>query len=76
MFQKSQDPTLVLLTFIWNAIYAWDEALENLYDHIGSLVSRVLFYSPLMHPDSQTGKPRNLYYGNATYPRSPYHQST
>jgi len=41
MFQKSQDPTLVLLTFIWHAMYAWDEALENLYEHICSLVSWV-----------------------------------
>ena len=42
MFQKSQDPTLVLLTFIWHTMYAWDEALENLYEHICSLVSLVL----------------------------------
>lgn len=42
MFQKSQDPTLVLLTFIWHAMYAWDEALENLYEHICSLESRVI----------------------------------
>lgn len=42
MFQKSVDPTFVLLTFIWHAIYAWDEALENLYQHICSLVSFVV----------------------------------
>ncbi|KAF8809594.1 hypothetical protein BYT27DRAFT_7162598 [Phlegmacium glaucopus] len=42
MFQKSQDPTFVLLTFIWHAMYAWDEALENLYQHICSLESRVI----------------------------------
>ena len=76
MFQKSQDPTLVLLTFIWHAMYAWDEALENLYEHICSLVSCVIFlYFRLMHPDLQTGKPRNLNYGNATYPRTSCHQS-
>lgn len=45
MFQKSQDPTLILLTFIWHTMYAWDEALENLYEHICSLVSRVLLWS-------------------------------
>ena len=45
MFQKSQDPTLVLLTFIWHTLYAWDEALEHLYAHICSLVSRVLVCS-------------------------------
>jgi len=37
MFQKSQDPTLVLLTFIWHTMYAWDEALEDLFEHICSL---------------------------------------
>ena len=39
MFQKSRDPTFVLLTFIWHAMYAWDEALEHLYEHICTLVS-------------------------------------
>ena len=39
IFQKTHDPTFVLLTFVWHAMYAWDEALENLYDHICSLVS-------------------------------------
>ena len=43
MFQKSHDPSLVLLTFIWHAMYAWDEALEDLYEHICFLVSRVIF---------------------------------
>ncbi|KAF8955067.1 hypothetical protein BDZ97DRAFT_1765535 [Flammula alnicola] len=42
IFQKSADPTFVLLTFIWHAMYAWDEALENLYEHICSLESRVI----------------------------------
>jgi hypothetical protein len=38
MFQKSPDPTLVLMCFIWHALYAWDEALESLYQHILFLV--------------------------------------
>lgn len=42
MFQKSPDPTFVLLTFIWHAMYAWDEALEHLYEHICSLENRVI----------------------------------
>ena len=29
MYQTLQDPTLVLLTFIWHTIYARDEDLEN-----------------------------------------------
>ncbi|PPQ80936.1 hypothetical protein CVT26_014746 [Gymnopilus dilepis] len=37
VFQKSVDSTFVLLTFVWQAIYAWDEALENLSDHISFL---------------------------------------
>ena len=74
MFQNSQDPTFVLLTFIWHARYAWDEALENLYEHICSLVSRVSF-SRLMHPNLQTGRPCNLNYRHATYSRTPSHQS-
>jgi hypothetical protein len=39
IFQASPDPTFVLLTFIWHAMYAWDEALEDLYTHISQLVS-------------------------------------
>ncbi|KDR77304.1 hypothetical protein GALMADRAFT_246652 [Galerina marginata CBS 339.88] len=42
IFQKSPDPTFVLLTFVWHAMYAWDEALENLYEHICSLETRVI----------------------------------
>jgi len=42
MFQKSPDPTLVLLIFIWHTIYAWDEALEHLYEHICWLEGRVI----------------------------------
>ena len=38
IFQLSPDPTFLLLIFIWHAIYAWDEALENLYSHICFLV--------------------------------------
>ena len=39
IFQKSPDPTFILLTFVWHAMYAWDEALEDIYEHICSLVS-------------------------------------
>ena len=40
LFRRSEDPTLVLLCMLWYALYAWDEALENLYTHICWLVSR------------------------------------
>ncbi|TEB25452.1 hypothetical protein FA13DRAFT_1756550 [Coprinellus micaceus] len=42
MFQRSPDPTLVLLCFIWHALYGWDEALESLYQHILALEDRVI----------------------------------
>jgi hypothetical protein len=38
MFQISPDPTFVLLTYIWHAVYSWDEALQDMYKHICSLV--------------------------------------
>ncbi|KAF4613938.1 hypothetical protein D9613_007713 [Agrocybe pediades] len=41
-FRQSEDPTFVLLCMLWYALYAWDEALENLYVHICWLESRVL----------------------------------
>ncbi|KAJ3935061.1 MAG: cora-like Mg2+ transporter protein-domain-containing protein [Lentinula lateritia] len=42
IFQKSPDPTFVLLTFIWHAMYAWDEALEKLYGHICWMESQIM----------------------------------
>ncbi|KAL0946131.1 hypothetical protein HGRIS_012396 [Hohenbuehelia grisea] len=42
IFTKSRDPTFVLLTFLWHALYAWDEALEVLYSHVCYLESRVM----------------------------------
>lgn len=44
MFQISPDPTFVLLTYLWHAMYAWDEALENLYTHICTLVRSSFAY--------------------------------
>ncbi|KAF9037772.1 hypothetical protein BJ165DRAFT_1416932 [Panaeolus papilionaceus] len=42
IFRASKDPTFVLLTFIWHALYSWDEALENLYSHICNMESQVI----------------------------------
>lgn len=42
MFQQVSDPTFVLLTFLWHAMYAWDEASENLYTHICTLETKVI----------------------------------
>ncbi|KAF8199527.1 hypothetical protein BJ912DRAFT_921939 [Pholiota molesta] len=59
LFRRSDDPTMILLCMLWYAMYAWDEALENLYVHICWLSFRktVLFVrttsNPAMedHPD-------------------------
>jgi hypothetical protein len=39
LFKVSRDPTFVLLTILWHALYAWDEALTCLYEHISDQVS-------------------------------------
>ena len=38
-FSEISGSTLVLLTFIWHTVYAWDEALKALYNHIYTVVS-------------------------------------
>ncbi|KAF7343483.1 hypothetical protein MVEN_01781200 [Mycena venus] len=47
IFQQSPDPTFVLLTFIWHAMYAWDESLELLYSHICYIETQVINTSDL-----------------------------
>jgi len=42
IFQNSPDPTFVLLTFIWHTVYAWDEALEALYNYICAIEGKVV----------------------------------
>ncbi|KAF8958964.1 hypothetical protein BDZ97DRAFT_2046038 [Flammula alnicola] len=42
IFKNFSDPTFVLLTFLWHAMYGWDEALEHLYDHICSLETQIV----------------------------------
>jgi hypothetical protein len=39
IFKNSVDPTFVFLALLWHALYAWDEALEILYEHFCWLVS-------------------------------------
>ncbi|KAJ7291167.1 hypothetical protein C8J57DRAFT_1043706 [Mycena rebaudengoi] len=48
IFQKSPDPTFVLLTFIWHAMYAWDESLELLYSHICTIETQVITTSNVL----------------------------
>ncbi|OAX32053.1 hypothetical protein K503DRAFT_852217 [Rhizopogon vinicolor AM-OR11-026] len=49
IFSKSKDPTFLLLALLWYALYAWDESLEALYNHIMPLESDVLTESRVEH---------------------------
>ncbi|KAG9226602.1 hypothetical protein CCMSSC00406_0006173 [Pleurotus cornucopiae] len=42
LFSKSPDPTFVLVTYLWHALYAWDEALETLYQYVCYLETQVI----------------------------------
>ena len=55
IFKRDNDPTFVLLATLWYALYAWDEALETLWEHISQLVRCSYFQrdSRLDYPDNQ-----------------------
>lgn len=36
--RRASDPTFILVTILWHALYSWDQALEQLYAHISWLV--------------------------------------
>jgi hypothetical protein len=42
LYAEATDPTFVLVATLWHALYAWDQTLEVLYQHICSLVCRIL----------------------------------
>ncbi|EJD41830.1 hypothetical protein AURDEDRAFT_89906 [Auricularia subglabra TFB-10046 SS5] len=42
LLQESKDPTFMLLILLWHALYAWDEAMEVLYEHICYLERRAM----------------------------------
>ncbi|KAI6121306.1 hypothetical protein F5141DRAFT_1089299 [Pisolithus sp. B1] len=42
MFKASSDPTLLLLTYLWYVLYAWDVTFEQLYKYITRLETQVL----------------------------------
>ncbi|PPQ76008.1 hypothetical protein CVT24_006539, partial [Panaeolus cyanescens] len=42
ILKASRDPTFLFLSFLWYALYAWDEAFEHLFAHITSLESEVM----------------------------------
>ncbi|KAF9447468.1 hypothetical protein P691DRAFT_760751 [Macrolepiota fuliginosa MF-IS2] len=47
LFAKSKDPTFAFLSLLWYPLYAWDEGLEALYNHICALESEVLEHNEL-----------------------------
>lgn len=49
IWRDSDDPTFMLLVFMWHALYAWDEAMDALFDSILTSVSGRL---QLCNPDS------------------------
>lgn len=57
IFQKSDDPTLVLLAMFWYPLYAWDESLATLWEHIGRLVSFTLQLSSVVLCQSRRKSP-------------------
>ncbi|KZP22947.1 hypothetical protein FIBSPDRAFT_469777 [Athelia psychrophila] len=42
IFQTASDPTFILLTILWHALYSWDQALEQLYVQILDLEAKVI----------------------------------
>ncbi|KJA17687.1 hypothetical protein HYPSUDRAFT_46166 [Hypholoma sublateritium FD-334 SS-4] len=47
IFKNTMDATFVLLSLLWYALYAWDEALEHLYSHVCFLESQVISTSDI-----------------------------
>ncbi|KAJ8522411.1 hypothetical protein ONZ45_g1008 [Pleurotus djamor] len=42
LYANSPDPSFILITYLWHALYAWDEALETLYQYVCWLETRVI----------------------------------
>lgn len=38
LLSQTKDPTFMLVILLWHALYAWDEAMQVLYEHIIYLV--------------------------------------
>lgn len=71
VLRDAHDPTLLLVAMLWHPIYAWDEALEKLYEHIALLVSCTDLHVSSPHAVSGSAsctKPRHEFkQGNAHY---------
>jgi Mg2+ and Co2+ transporter CorA len=48
MLERAEDPTFLLLIFIWQAAYAWDEALQQLNEYICELEIEVMQTSSIV----------------------------
>ncbi|KIK64875.1 hypothetical protein GYMLUDRAFT_71238 [Collybiopsis luxurians FD-317 M1] len=42
IFQKSTDPTFILLVFIWHCLYSWDSSLEKLLSQVSWMESQIM----------------------------------
>ncbi|KZV83555.1 hypothetical protein EXIGLDRAFT_842848 [Exidia glandulosa HHB12029] len=42
ILQQTKDPTFMIVIMLWHALYAWDEAMAVLYEHICYLERRVM----------------------------------
>lgn len=65
MLEKAEDPTFLLLIFIWQAAYAWDEALQRLNDYICDIETEVIRTSSLdLTQQLHIIRAHHLYYSN------------
>ena len=67
---------VVLLEFIWNAMYAWDETLVNqpVWTYLFTGESCIFAINRWISPNLQIGKLHDHDYQNATYWRNSCHQ--
>ncbi|KAF8122700.1 hypothetical protein EV363DRAFT_1359507 [Boletus edulis] len=49
LYNKSSDPTFVFLAILWYALYAWDEALEVLYEHLSEQLESTNATTHIIH---------------------------
>jgi hypothetical protein len=51
LYAEAKDPTFILVMMLWHALYAWDQALEALYQHISTLVRGIV---PILMCDNRS----------------------
>ncbi|KAF8625330.1 hypothetical protein AX17_006872 [Amanita inopinata Kibby_2008] len=45
MFENNPDPTFILISILWHALYAWDEAVQELQNEIHNLEAHLINFS-------------------------------